>query len=229
MKSLGLLVLSLFVFVKVQAQDPRWTNLPFYDDKFMHYGFTLGVNASGYKAKVSSNYFTKDTTLNVTPTYTPGFSLGFIVNFRLHDHFDLRVLPTVGFYSRSITYDFAHSSNTQTIESTFMEIPLLLKYKSMRRSNSRMYVIGGLKAGIEAGAKKKQRKESDLRTNGFDLCLDLGVGMDIYCPLFKFSTELRFSHGLLNVLSNDPNVYSSSLSRLSCLSLLISPLPQKAE
>jgi hypothetical protein len=217
MKSFSLLILSLFVICKVQAQDPRWTNLPFYDDKFMHYGFTLGVNASGYKARVSSSYVNNisDTTLNVSPTYTPGFSLGFIVNFRLHDHFDLRVLPTVGFYSRSITYDFANSSKVQTIESTFMEIPLLLKYKSMRRGNSRMYVLGGFKAAIEAGAKKKQRKPTDLRTNGFDFCLDLGVGMDIYCPLFKFSPEIRFSHGLLNVLSNDPNIYSSSLSRLS--------------
>ncbi|HSY61179.1 MAG TPA: porin family protein [Cytophaga sp.] len=217
MKSFGLLLLSLFVFAKVQAQDPRWTNLPFYDDKFMHYGFTLGVNASGFQSKVSSDYFknSADTALNATPTYTPGFSLGFIVNFRLHDHFDLRVLPTVGFYSRSITYDFPNSSTTQTIESTFMEIPLLLKYKSMRRGNSRMYVLGGFKAGIEAGAKKKQRKSTDLRTDGFDLCLDLGVGMDIYCPLFKFSPEIRFSHGLLNLLSHDPNIYSSSLSRLS--------------
>ena len=214
MKSISLFVLALFVVLKVQAQDPRWTNLPFYDDKFMHYGFTLGINASGFKSKVSSDYFS-DSLTNVSPTYTPGFSLGFIVNFRLHDHFDLRVLPTVGFYSRSITYDFANSSKTQTIESTFMEIPLLLKYKSMRRSNSRVYVLGGFKAAIEAGAKKKQRKPSDLRTNGFDFCLDLGVGMDIYCPLFKFSPEIRFSHGLLNLLSHDPNIYSSSLSRLS--------------
>ena len=215
MKSFGLFLLSLFLIVKVQAQDPRWTNLPFYDDKFMHYGFTLGINASGFKSKVSSGYFDNDTTLNVSPTYTPGFSLGFIVNFRLHEHFDLRVLPTVGFYSRSVTYDFTNSTEIQTIESTFMEIPLLLKYKSMRRGNSRVYVLGGFKAAIEAGAKKKQRKSSDLRTNGFDLCLDLGVGMDIYCPLFKFSPEIRFSHGLLNLLSNDPNVYSSSLLRLS--------------
>lgn len=215
MKSFGLFLLSLFLIVKVQAQDPRWTNLPFYDDKFMHYGFTLGVNASGFKSKVSSGYFDNDTTLNVSPTYTPGFSLGFIVNFRLHEHFDLRILPTVGFYSRSVTYDFTNSTDIQTIESTFMEIPLLLKYKSMRRGNSRVYVLGGFKAAIEAGAKKKQRKSSDLRTNGFDFCLDLGVGMDLYCPLFKFSPELRFSHGLLDLLSNDPNVYSSSLSRLS--------------
>lgn len=217
MKSFSLLILAMFLVLKVQAQDPRWTNLPFYDDKFMHYGFTLGMNASGFKSKVSSNYFTNsnDTTLSASPTYTPGFSLGFIVNFRLHDHFDLRVLPTVGFYSRSIVYDFANSSKTQTIESTFMEIPVMLKYKSMRRGNSRMYVLGGFKAAIEAGAKKKQRKPSDLRTNGFDFCLDLGVGMDIYCPLFKFSPEIRFSHGLLNLLNNDPNIYSSSLSRLS--------------
>lgn len=214
MKFFSLLFLSVCVFFKVHAQDPRWTNLPYYDDKMLHYGFTLGANISGYKSQISSSYPT-DTVKSVQPIYTPGFSLGFIVNLRLHDHFDLRLLPTVGFYSRSIVYDFNNSSETQTLESTFMEFPLLVKYKSMRRDNARMYVIGGLKAAIEAGAKKNQRKETDLRTNGFDLCLDLGVGMDIYCPLFKFSPELRFSHGLLNVLSNDPNIYSSSLSRLS--------------
>lgn len=214
MKSLSLLLLSVCIVLKVQAQDPRWTNLPFYDDKALHYGFTLGINGSGFKSKVSSNYF-NDTVSSVSPVFTPGFSLGFIMNVRLNDHFDLRLLPTVGFYSRSVQYDFMHSSETQTIESTFMEFPLLLKYKSQRRDNSRVYVIGGFKTCIEAGAKKKQRKSSDLRTNGFDFCLDLGVGMDIYCPLFKFSPEIRFSHGLLNLLSNDPNIYSSSLSRLS--------------
>lgn len=214
MKYLSLLILSLFVVLKVQAQDPRWTNLPTYDDKALHYGFTLGVNASGFKSKVANGYF-KDTVKNVYATYTPGFSLGFIVNLRLHDHFDLRLLPTVGFYSRSITYDFTNSSETQTIESTFVEFPLLLKYKSQRRNNSRMYVIGGFKGAMEAGAKKKQRKSTDLRTDGFDLCLDMGVGFDFYYQLFKFSPEIRFSHGLLNLLSHDPNIYSSSLSRLS--------------
>ena len=214
MKSVSLFILSLFIVLKVQAQDPRWTNLPTYDDKVLHYGFTLGVNTSGFKQKMSGNYFS-DTLKSATPSYTPGFSLGFIVNLRLHDHFDLRLLPTVGFYSRSITYDFVHTSEVQTIESTFVEFPLLLKYKSQRRNNSRMYVLGGFKGAIEAGAKKKQRKASDLRTDGFDLCLDMGVGFDFYYQLFKFSPEIRFSHGLLNLLSHDPNIYSSSLSRLS--------------
>jgi len=214
MKSLSLFILSAFIVFKAQAQDPRWTNLPNYDDKILHYGFTLGINTSGFKQKMAADYFS-DTLKSATSNYTPGFSLGFIVNLRLHDHFDLRLLPTVGFYSRSITYDFAHSSETQSIESTFVEFPLLLKYKSQRRKNSRMYALAGFKAGIEAGAKKKQRQSSDLRTNGFDFCLDLGAGFDFYYPLFKFSPEIRFSHGLLNLLSHDPNIYSSSLSRLS--------------
>lgn len=219
MKSISLLFLSVFLIFKAQAQDPRWTNLPTYDDKTMHYGFTLGVNGSGFKKQYSPNYFSNsygaDTLLSATPNFVPGFSLGFIVNLRLHEHFDLRLLPTVGFYTRSITYDFINSSETQTIESTFMEFPLLLKYKSQRRGNSRMYVVGGFKAALEAGAKKKQRKDTDLRTNGFDFCLDMGVGADFYFQLFKLSPEIRFSHGLLNLLSNDPNIYSNSLSRLS--------------
>lgn len=214
MKSISLLFLSICLVLKAQAQDPRWTNLPTYDDKVMHYGFTLGMNASGFKQQFSPNYFS-DSLVKSSPNFVPGFSLGFIVNLRLHEHFDLRLLPTVGFYTRSITYDFAHSSETQAIESTFMEFPLLLKYKSQRRNNSRMYVVGGFKAALEAGAKKKQRKPTDLRTNGFDFCLDLGVGADFYFQLFKLSPEIRFSHGLLNLLSNDPNIYSNSLSRLS--------------
>ena len=215
MKYITLVIFSFLLILKSQAQDPRWTNLPNYDDKILHYGFTIGLNASGFKEQVSKSYF-NDTLKGSTPVYTPGFSLGFIVNVRLHEHFDLRFLPTVGFYSRSIKYDFMNSmSKTETIESTFIELPLLLKYKSQRRKNSRMYMIGGLKPSIEAGAKKNQRLPSDLRTTGFDLCFDYGFGFDLYFALFKFSPEIRFSQGMLNLLNNDPNIYSSSLSKLT--------------
>ena len=211
-----ILVLALLSFTELKAQDPKWTNLPTYDDKFMHYGFSIGLNTSTFRYKYSDQYFSGDTVLSIKPKPSAGFTLGFIANMRLGDKFDLRLLPTVGFYERTLDYHYVKGTvKTQTIESTFIELPLLVKFKSQRRKNARMYVIGGLKPCLEAGSKKKERKASDLRTNSFDLALDYGLGFDFYYELFKFSPEIRFSHGFVNLLQQDNNAYSKSLMKLT--------------
>ena len=76
-------------------------------------------------------------------------------------------------------------------------------------------MVGGVKPGIETGAKKKEKPNTDLRLNSFDFAVDYGVGLDIYYPLFKFSPEIRISHGLYNMLIHDPNAYSQSLLKLT--------------
>ena len=78
-----------------------------------------------------------------------------------------------------------------------------------------MYVVGGLKGGIEAGAKKKDKKETELRTQNKDLAIDIGVGFDIYYPLFKFSPEIRFSQGIPNMVVHDPNPYARSVNKMT--------------
>jgi len=214
--------LVLFIIsTAVKAQDPRWSNLPTYDNRILHYGFSIGVGTSGYRATLSQSFLDNDTILSVRPSFTSAFTLGFVVNLRLHEYFDLRLLPTVGFYERKVDYQFAGSSKSQSIESTFLEFPLLVKYKSQRRKNTRMYLVGGVKYSIEAGAKKKEKKKTELRTQSADLAVEYGVGFDFYCPLFKFSPELRMSHGLVNMVNADPNVYSTSLSKLTTHTLTL--------
>jgi hypothetical protein len=190
-------------------------NLPNYDDKILHYGFTIGGNGTRFKTVYSATYLQSDSITSVQSKNASGFSLGFIVNLRLHKHWDLRLLPTVAFYDRTVKFKYFYTESSQTAQSTFIEIPLLFKYKSQRRKNSRMYVVGGLKGGIEAGAKKKDKKITELRTQNKDLCIDFGFGFDIYYPLFKFSPEIRISQGIPNMLIHDPNPYARSLTRLS--------------
>jgi hypothetical protein len=145
-----------------------------------------------------------------------GFNLGFVVNARLGKYFDLRLLPGVAFYTRAVQYKFANGFySNQTAESVFIETPLLLKYKSQRRKNHRLYMVGGVKPGIEAGAKKKEKKKTELRTENIDFCIEYGFGIDLYFQFFKFAPEIRFSHGINNLLNNDPNLYSNSLSKLT--------------
>lgn len=227
-KEIVILTLLFLAFLPSFAQDHSYgkgkswidKNLPEYDNKKLHYGFTIGINSTRFRPIQSEYYLSTvppvDTLMKLIGSRSPGFSLGFILNYKIAEYFDIRLLPTVAFYQRDVVYTFANgSTNTQTTESTFIEIPLLLKYKSQRRGNLRMYVLGGIKPAIEAGAKKKEKRETDLRTENRDFSLDYGFGFDIYYPLFKFSPEIRISHGLLNLLKEDPNVYSRSLKRLS--------------
>jgi len=190
-------------------------HLPNYDDRLLHYGFTLGLNSTRFRP-VLSNQFFNDSLVSIHSKPQGGFNLGFVMNLRLSKYLDARLLPGVAFYTRAVQYDFKNGFNSnQSTESVFIETPLLLKYKSQRRKNHRMYMVGGLKPCFEAGAKKKEKKKSELRTQNFDLTVEYGFGIDLYFQYFKFAPELRFSHGLSNLLINDPNHYSGSLSKLT--------------
>ena len=77
-------------------------------------------------------------------------------------------------------------------------------------------MIGGFKPAIDASGKKKLEQSTEtLEVKGTNLSLEAGLGFDLYFPLFKFSPELRYSRGLVNVLGNASNVYGQPLQRVN--------------
>jgi hypothetical protein len=200
-----------------RENEHKYDNLINYDDKKMHYGFFVAPAYTNYNLRFSNDFVqNQDTLLSVKPKGNPAYTLGFIVNRRLGEFFDLRLLPAVGFYQRAVEYTFRDGIiKTQNIESTFIELPLVLKYKSERREESRMYIIAGIKPMFEVNNKKKEKRANLLRTNNIDLTLEYGFGFDIYYPMFKFAPEIRFSTGLMNLLIKDPNFYSQNLNNIS--------------
>ncbi|MBX2965636.1 MAG: PorT family protein [Cyclobacteriaceae bacterium] len=212
-----ILVLLLFVGFAAQAQSFLWArkNNPYYDEKRkLTYGFLIGLHTTSYQIKYSDAFVTQlDTIFAVTPEWKPGFSLGFIVNYRVHDFVDLRLTPKVAFYEHSLLYRFTDgTSEKQLVETTMVEFPVLVKYKSMRRGNVRMYMIGGVKPGIEASGKKEiENVTNSLEVTAMNFNLEAGLGFDLYFPLFKFSPEVRFSRGIVNHLDNQENKYGLPL------------------
>jgi hypothetical protein len=195
-------------------------NNPNYDNKKLSYGFLIGLHSSAYQIKYSDEFVSPDldSLYSVEPSWSPGFSLGFIVNLRLAELWDLRMTPKVAFYEHKLRYVYAtdQPAEQHTVETTMVEFPVLLKFKSERRENLRMYMIGGIKPGIEASGKKDiENVTSELEVKGANLSLDFGFGLDIYYPLFKFSPEIRFSHGLVDVLDNRKNPYGVPLRRVN--------------
>lgn len=214
-----LAALLLICGANTSAQTGKWIkkNNPNYDQRKLTYGFLIGIHSTSYRIQYSDVFVTQkfDTLHSVEPRWSPGFSLGFLVNYRVADFFDLRLMPTVAFYEHKLMYKYTDDTpnNERTVESTMVEFPLLLKYKSERRGNMRMYMVGGVKPGLEASAKR-ENVTSELEVTRMNLSAEFGFGFDMYYPLFKFSPEIRFSRGLVNMLDNTTNVYGQPLDKL---------------
>lgn len=211
----------IFIAGSLQAQSYRWArrNNPNYDERKLTYGFLIGLHTTTYNIEYSDLFVTPDfdTLHSVIPEWRPGFSLGFIVNYRLHEFWDLRLTPEVAFYEHKLRYNFTDGTFVEGfVETTMVEFPVLLKYKSMRRGNVRMYMIGGFKPGIEASGKKEiENTTTQLEVKNLTMNIEGGLGFDLYFPLFKFSPEIRFSRGLTDLLDNTENKYGKPMRRVT--------------
>ena len=218
-KKVALFVLGVMLFGSAFAQSSSEMRNPRYDErKIITYGFSLGFQTASYRLKYS-DYFTDpamDSVHSILPRKRPGFKLGFIVNFKVAQFLDVRITPTVSFAEYVLEYNFIGGDQfTELVESTGVEFPVLFKYKSQRRNNLRMYLVGGITPIIEAAGKSGLDEDSDrLQIEKFNANLELGFGLDMYYPLFKFSPEVRFAYGLVNVLSPSENDISRGIEDL---------------
>ena len=213
-----IVVLAFFVYTSAMSQSKKHLFLPHYDEKKIHYGFHLSLNHSSLRAVHSDWFLENDTITDLRGGGKSGFGLGFIFNFRLFEYGDFRFLPTVAFYNRSIEYGVKGvSDNVEALfQSSYVNLPILFKYKAKRRSNARVYMVGGMNFGFQVGSKKNKKKSDDeLLLKSYDLSLEYGVGMDMYQEYFKFAPELRFSLGLTNLLDATGNIYSLPMEKLT--------------
>ncbi|MFN5168386.1 MAG: porin family protein [Cyclobacteriaceae bacterium] len=192
-----------------------------YDEKLITYGFSIGIHTSAYQIQYSDQFVTNqlDTVHSVMAEFSPGFSLGFLINYRFNEFLDLRLMPKFGFYEHRLQYNYTDESiKTQLVETTMVELPILLKYKSMRRGNVRMYMVGGVTPAFEASGK------NDITGGNSDLAIDIkprnltleaGLGFDFYFPMFKLSQEIRFQHGIVDMLGAEPGPFREPLKRLN--------------
>jgi len=216
-----IVVLAMLASLSASGQSKRWVrkNNPNYDERKFSYGFMIGLHSSALQLEYDETFVTPDfdTLYAVQPEWSAGFSLGFIINYRAAEFLDLRLTPKVSFYEHKLKYVFTNEAPLDhLIETTMVEVPVLAKYKSVRRGNVRMYMIGGVTPAIEASGKKDLQSTSGaLELERFNLSLEAGFGFDLYYPLFKFSPEIRFSRGMLDMLGTRDNPFGAPLQRIT--------------
>ena len=216
-----LLVGVLLIPMLASAQIRGIQNLPAYDLKKLHFGFILGVNEMNFSVKRTNDYRAYDSLLIVQPEAQWGFHIGIISDLRLHDNFNLRFIPTLSFGDRILNYSILQNGKIEAyskkIESTFIDFPLLLKFKSDRLTNVRAYVIGGAKYSIDMAslAKKKLQDDDMIKLKRNDFSTELGVGFDFYLEYFKFGVEIKMAYGLRDLLKREGNIYTNTIEKLN--------------
>jgi hypothetical protein len=200
---LPLALLSLTLYG--QKQKPK--NKSWYDDKLLHFGFSLGFNTMDFNITPSQTYLETDSIYPEVSRLNPGINIQIITDYHPAKHFDIRFLPGVSFGQRNIRYykNQVLYNDQQKLESSFIEFPLLLKYKGDRLNNVRPYLITGLNYRYDLAGKKEFDPDRHVwvRIKRPDLYYEMGAGLDFYLNYFKFSVELKMSNGLRNIIVND--------------------------
>ncbi len=197
--------LLIFPFAASVAQRVHVRNIPEHDQKPLHFGFTIGLNTMDFRI-LPSDFAVEDDLFPEVSILSPGFNINVVSNFKLGHFLDFRVLPGIAFGQRQIDY-YSDSVlvNSQKLESSFIEVPLIFKYKSVRINNYRPYIIGGVNFRYDLAKNFSEDDNVYLKLKPFDTYLEIGFGIDFYLPYFKFSTELKFAKGLMNVIDYTPN------------------------
>lgn len=222
------------------AQVRKVENMPTYDFSKYHFGFILAVNQMHFVVKpveglnrkfffdFDGTGFNADSAQVYSIEHVPstGFTVGIVGNLRLGTYFDLRLVPSLAFGERSLEYviwkykDGVESPVyiTKNVQSTFIELPLHLKYKSQRLNNFRAYLIGGVNFRMDLASQAKKSRESaeiQIKLMRNDIYGELGVGFDFYFEWFKFGTELKMSYGFLDILKHEDNIYTEGIEKMS--------------
>ncbi len=217
-KSTAIFLLLLIPVVMI-AQKAKPKNDSNYDERLLHFGFSMGANTMDFNIEMESE---SDLIANVV-NLKPGLNIQIVTDYRPSTYLDFRFLPGVSFGQRNINfYDSTGTlwGETQVLESSFLEFPLLLKAKGMRLNNSRPYLIGGVNFRYDLAGKKEYDDERNvyMRLKRADLYYEVGAGLDFYLPYFKLTIEAKMSNGLFDVLVHEPNEsypeYTSSIKSL---------------
>lgn len=194
-----------------QNKGSKVENLQNFDKKKLHFGYYIGLNQYNFKIDYKEN-----------PNYTTqveeelGLNIGLIGDFRINEFLNLRFEPGLHTNKGALKFNersnFTQNSDTlRSIKSTYIHIPILLKFSSKRIDNYRPYLIGGISTSFNLSSNEnspEDNKNNVFRLKSNNLYYELGFGIDFYLQYFKFSPSIRGLFSLKNEIVPDNDIDS---------------------
>jgi hypothetical protein len=218
------LFLSLFFLstsIYSQRNNTKISNLQNFDQKKIHFGYYIGLNNYNYKLDYLNNPNSNER-INIENSF--GFSVGLIGDLKLRKNLNLRFEPGLKTNKLNVLYP---NDEEREIKSTYIQLPLLLKYSAKRYNNIRPYVLGGLSTSFNLSSNQDNPQDNSsnvfrVKTNTF--YYELGFGIDFYLQYFKFSPSIRGVFSLKNELIPDntsTSIYTGNIDKMSTRAIFI--------
>ena len=231
MKKILLILFSvIFILFKANSQKVQAYNLKSYDQTPIHFGMSLAVNTMDFTIHNSGLFFTPaiDSIYAIENKRSVGININMVMNFNFARYFAFRFLPGLDFGERDLSY-WVLDKNTLTLhtmklESTYVDFPFLIEYKSQRINNFRPYVVAGGSYKLDLAAQKKidPSELPKIRLNKKTYYYELGFGTDFFCESFKFAMELKYVAGINNVMVPDNSQYTAAIEKMTSKMVVLS-------
>ena len=223
MKRFSLFLSLFFLSISIYSQrnNTKISNLQNFDQKKIHFGYYIGLNNYNYKLDYLNNP-NSDERINIENSF--GFSVGLIGDLKLRKNLNLRFEPGLKTNKLNVLYP---NDEEREIKSTYIQLPLLLKYSAKRYNNIRPYVLGGLSTSFNLSSNQDNPQDNAsnvfrVKTNTF--YYELGFGIDFYLQYFKFSPSIRGVFSLKNELIPDntsTSIYTGNIDKMSTRAIFI--------
>ena len=208
--------------LNIQKRNPK------YDYRPIHFGFEIGMNFIDFKVDPIADLRQVPNLYSIETQARPGITLLLISDLRIGNHLNLRFTPGIAYTQRDVYYtlyepnDDIFYETLKQVESTFIEFPILMKFKSVRVDNMRVYVLGGIKYMVDMASQERVDDPRLLRIQRNDYSFEVGAGMDFYFDYFKFSPQIKATYGVNNVLVPDGTIFTQGIQGLQTRAILIS-------
>ena len=211
MKRILLLLIFVLFAQSADAQlfnKEKIKNNENFDKAFLSWGYFLGLNS--YEFNFDYNQNLKDIQIE----RSAGFSVGLIGNMRISDHMDLRLEPGLFITKRILHYhpsyfagmEFNDADLEREVRSTYIHVPLLLKFSTKRLNNIKPFVVAGLSTALNLSSNQDNPGDNsvgEFRVKKSVVFYELGVGIDLYLFWFKFTPSVRGVFALNDELVRD--------------------------
>lgn len=257
MRSLFPISIACAVSLSVLVSVPAYTQQRFQrwgggvDDETLHFGFSFHYISADYKITLKPDWqvpfespdgsWTADSLYQVYSPFYNGVGLGLLADLKITENANIRFTPSLVFSNKTVNYGYMpytdNSNNTSShdrqltalVRASYIDLPLLLKFKSDRKGNYRGYLISGGKYSINVVSSKRYDDanfvpvEKLLKTKPGYFSYEAGIGFDLYFDFFKMSPEIKWVQSIGNLLDpREPNMYNHPIDRLTLRNLQIS-------
>jgi hypothetical protein len=216
---------------------PTELNLEDHDRKPIHFGILLGFNQSHYNISHHPFYLGQDSVSVVESVPSTGISLGWLVNLRLGQHFDLRTYPLhLVFTEKVFQYKLTHPNTNpllgpleeptmnKKVQGITLALPVQFKFSSDRINNFKVFMLAGGKIEYDFAANAGEKNaELQMKLKKMDFGMEAGLGFHFYFPVFVLTPELKVGWGFNDVHARDANLkYSNVLDKIKARTVSLS-------